>query len=77
MSDQRNCDATGMCSPLAERTDPFATKGFKSVHTVNLNTNVQRFFGVAYKRSAKDRGLMLNVCPFCGGKPGAFERDES
>lgn len=25
--------------------------------------------------SAKDKGLLLNWCPFCGGQPGYFKRD--
>ena len=29
-----------------------------------------RFAGVTYHLSAKDRGLLLNVCPWCKGKPG-------
>lgn len=69
------CTATGMCKPLAERCEVAPSKGLKAVHTVNLETHKTRFFGVAYKRNAKDHGLMLNVCPFCGGAPGEFERD--
>jgi hypothetical protein len=26
--------------------------------------------GVAYKMNAKDNGLMINFCPFCGKRPG-------
>jgi hypothetical protein len=66
-----------MCATLAERCEPAPSKGFKAIHTTNFKTGKKRFFGVAYKRNAKDRGLMLNVCPFCYGEPGGFERDRA
>lgn len=68
------CTATSMCDALAERTDPHAAKGFRSYWTVNRESREQRFFGVAYATGRADRGLMLNVCPFCKGAPGHFER---
>lgn len=68
------CTATTMCQPLAQRADPHAAKGFRSYWTTNLKTSEERFLGVAYATDRKDRGLMLNVCPFCKGAPGYFER---
>jgi len=35
---------------------------------MNMTTGDTRKVGVAYKTSAKDPGLMLNVCPFCGAE---------
>ena len=69
------CNKDGCCTHLAERLGD-GGKGFKALHTVKRDSNVTRFLGVAYKTSAKDNGLLLNWCPFCGGQPGYFERTE-
>ncbi len=68
------CNKDGCCNHLAERLGD-GGKGFKALYTVRRDSNVTRFLGVAYKTSAKDNGLLLNRCPFCGGQPGYFERD--
>lgn len=69
------CSETNVCNLLSDRLVD-SGKGFKALHTVNTNepTYEERFLGVAYKTSQKDNGLLLNFCPFCGGKPGYFER---
>jgi len=69
------CNKDGCCTHLAERLGD-GGKGFKALHTVKRDSNVARFLGVVYKTSAKDNGLLLNWCPFCGGQPGYFERTE-
>ena len=68
------CHETGICDHMAKRVGD-GGKGFKALHTVSRDSNVTRFLGVAYKLSAKDKGLLLNWCPFCGGQPGYFKRD--
>jgi hypothetical protein len=30
--------------------------------------------GVAYKETKKDKGLMVNYCPWCGRTPGTFKK---
>jgi len=72
------CDTDGCCDHLGKRLVD-GGKGFKALHTLKMGdpSSVTRFLGVAYKTSAKDRGLLLNVCPWCGGKPGYFERDKT
>jgi len=34
---------------------------------MDTTTFEEEFVGVVYKTNAKDKGLMLNVCPWCGG----------
>lgn len=70
----KRCNESECCKPLAERLGD--GKGFNALFTFNDDEKKQRFLGVAYKRSAKDRGLLLNWCPFCGGTPGYFKREE-
>lgn len=73
-SDKDQCDEVGCCKHLLERLGD-GGKGFKAEHTIQRSTGEKRFLGVSYKTSAKDVGLMLNWCPFCGGTPGYFVRD--
>lgn len=74
--DVKRCDKDGCCNHLAERLT--RGKGFNPIYTVNINNKVgsarSKFKGVSCKTSAKDAGLMLNYCPFCGGEPGDFQR---
>jgi hypothetical protein len=74
-TEMKKCSETDVCEHLENRLVD-GGKGFKAMHTVRKDEKSEaRFFGVAYMMSAKDKGLMLNVSPFCGGKPGYFERD--
>ena len=72
----RKCDRDGCCSFLSSRIEDHG-KGFHSINTINIKdfSRPAIFRGVAYKTSAKDKGLMLNFCPFCGGQPGDFKRE--
>jgi hypothetical protein len=67
------CDTNGCCSHLGKRLGN-GGKGFAAKHTIN-SANQTAFLGVAYKM--KDKGLMLNYCPFCGGRPGNFMQPSS
>lgn len=72
----KTCDETGMCAALQGRAHPagFGGVGFRSIATVNIKAKVKvakiEWAGVGYYTSRKDRGLLLNFCPFCGGRPG-------
>jgi len=75
MGEFKKCNKDGCCKFLAERlTD--TGKGFHSIDTIILTEEppTMHFRGIAYKTGAKDKGLMLNWCPFCGGQPGDFKR---
>lgn len=41
-------------------------KGFVAIQVTNMKTFQSRVLGIAYRKSARDRGLMINFCPFCG-----------
>jgi hypothetical protein len=75
-AEELNCTADSMCKTMASRlNDPYTrAKGLRAQYTVNLKPNEERLLGVSYHTSAADKGLMLNTCPWCGGKPGYFER---
>ena len=80
MSEQfKPCDETNLCKFMAERVGD-GGKGLKALYTVRMDAKpgedgyTERLLGVAYKTCAKDKGLLLNVCPWCQGKPGHFER---
>lgn len=69
------CSATSMCKTMLRKVIHNDNgKGLVAVHTERLSTGEEFFLGVAYKTSARDRGLMLNVCPWCRGEPGTFAR---
>lgn len=71
------CSEAGMCQTMLDKVSGNDGKGLVAFHTANPDTHTDRFLGVAYKTSAKDRGLMLNVCPWCGGHPGYFQRSSA
>jgi hypothetical protein len=71
------CHQDGCCYPLGSRLIDTG-KGFKPLYTIQMNSGPSaetRFFGVVYKKSQSDRGLLINFCPFCGGRPGYFRID--
>ena len=70
------CDAEHVCHWLEDRTSPHRAKGFASVVTLNLDSGETKWQGVAYHTGAKDSGLMLAYCPFCGGRPGPAAQQE-
>jgi hypothetical protein len=64
----KRCTARRFCFALDERIEDTANarrKGFVLMVLTNFATGKTRRVGVCYKRSAKDPGLMFNVCPFC------------
>lgn len=67
------CTASDLCTRMAARVDE-SDRGLVSIYSENVKTGEPRFLGVAYKINKKDRGLMLNTCPWCGGEPGDFQR---
>ncbi len=43
-------------------------KGLVQVNLFNFKTTKESCLGVVYKRDVNDKGLMLNLCPWCGEK---------
>jgi len=67
----KHCDDKGCCKFLGERL-MLTGKGFSLMDVINFETGKTDFRGVIYKMTNKDKGLLLNYCPFCGGKPGTI-----
>lgn len=58
--------ATGrICHALDSRLGDFHSKGLSIIPIVNLKTGQSSRHYVGYRRSAKDRPLVLNYCPWC------------
>ena len=59
-----------LCSSLSERAHVEANTthraGFDVLVTYQMATGHELWRGVAYRTSGKDRGVMINFCPFCG-----------
>jgi hypothetical protein len=58
-------DKLSLCPSLSSRLGE--SKGLVFIKVINLKTGIERELGIAYKTDAKDRGLLINFCPFCGG----------
>jgi len=43
-------------------------KGLQHVHLTNFKTGKTRYGGIIYRKTANDKGTMLNYCPWCGAK---------
>lgn len=71
----KKCSETNMCDFLSERITGLASggKGFNALYSLETESKKQYFVGVVYRLNKKDKGLMLNFCPFCGCKPGNFK----
>ncbi len=72
MNNSPICGEEAVCTHLAARVTDHG-KGFVAIRTAG-KAGI-RLLGVAYKADTKDKGLLLNWCPFCGGKPGYFDRE--
>lgn len=72
MGEFKKCNTKRMCRFLQERVTlgMGGGVGLHTVETTNFKTGKSYFRGVAYKTIARDNGLVINHCPFCGGKPG-------
>jgi len=56
------CDDSGLCKHLRQRLVESGA-GFYKIEQVQRQEVVT--IGVLYKTSTEDRGLMLNICPWC------------
>lgn len=70
----KTCSADALCNAMESRINKTSGVGLHASNTLNLETGKVRLLGIAYKTSAKDKGLLLNVCPWCRGEPGYFKR---
>ena len=51
-------------------------KGLIRFEVISRKTGQYRVLGVLYKTGARDKGLMLNVCPWCGCNIQFFDESE-
>lgn len=69
------CSTDSLCIHMQRMVDGNEQgKGLVAIHCFSAQAQKERLLGVAYKTSAKDKGLLLNVCPWCRGEPGYFQR---
>lgn len=76
---REKCEGEILCTALNDRLNDGNArgKGLSGVDLMNLRTMKTSFIGVCYKRSSKDRGLMINFCPWCGASlEHLFRREE-
>lgn len=65
----KKCSRKAFCTSLVNKLEPanaIGRKGLTVIIATNFTTQKDRTLGVAYKKSATDRGTMLNFCPCCG-----------
>ena len=67
------CNDQTLCSHLSARISESGAGFYKMEQVQNSRTVL---IGVLYKRSKNDRGLLLNVCPFCESKLGRMNQQE-
>lgn len=63
------CTKKKWCRRMEERIAPLANahvKGFVQFNITHLATGKVERRGVMYRTTPKDRGFVLNFCPFCG-----------
>ena len=70
MNKIKRCSRDNVCDFLKERLSENKTKGFYWETMINKKTFDLSFAGITFRVSAKDKGVFLSFCPFCGGKPG-------
>lgn len=65
------CSKKEWCLSMERALEPLANshkKGFSTLVITHLPTGKTRVAGVVYKKAPNDRGIMLNLCPWCGEK---------
>lgn len=65
------CNEHQLCSHLSARLTETGAGLYKMEQVQNSRIVL---VGVLYKRSKNDRGLLLNVCPFCDAKLGLMNQ---
>lgn len=65
----QKCDGRAViCSTLDRRLGNSYSKGLVLQPVINLKTGADCDPILLYKTSTRDRGLILNLCPWCGQK---------
>lgn len=65
----RKCDGLGIiCPTLADRLGDGYRRGLGTLLMIDTVTLEELTPILVYKKSVKDRGIVLNFCPFCGSE---------
>lgn len=65
----KKCDGRDIvCPPLKRRLGDGQLKGFNALQIIDMRTGEDLTPVLVYKLSPRDKGLVLNFCPFCGSK---------
>lgn len=64
------------CQFLLERAELHPNKGFwlMNIRRITEPQMPLLYSAIVYKQNAKDKGLLLNFCPFCGGDIRNWEK---
>lgn len=65
---EKKCSKDGWCTAMDVALNPEANahkKGLSTFVVTRLTDGATRLAGVAYRTTAHDNGLLLNVCPWC------------
>lgn len=65
----KKCSRESYCWAMSEKAemDPNSrSKGLSELRLMNMTTGKLRTAGIVYRTNARDKGLMLNHCPWCG-----------
>lgn len=61
------CSKPSFCGAMYDAFGyPGAKRGFDRVTAINIKDGTMRLIGVRYCETPKDKGIMLNFCPWCG-----------
>ena len=63
--DPKTCKLCDRLAEYVENPNPKG-KGMKEFILTNFETGQKRWAFIAYTKSAKDRGVIMNFCPWCG-----------
>jgi hypothetical protein len=70
------CSKEAWCPAMSERLNEGERAGFSVLTLMNFKSGEARVGGVLFKRSRRDRGIMLNVCPWCASAIFWIGRDK-
>lgn len=59
------CSKDGWCPAMSARLNDSSGAGMSVLNLMNFKTGEESIGGVLFKRDRRDRGIMLNVCPWC------------
>ena len=70
------CTYLVWCDAMREALNPGDGKGLCLLFGIPEGEQSPRKLGVAYRRSARDQGFVLNVCPWCRAKINFWRRND-